>query len=152
MLDDLLDYFIEPVSDGERIKCSFTFAYFHRVPCRSNRGTFRYIFSMLTYSTQKSWSYHEHRKKIIFPLCILYNGSSDKKSEMKWRLFRINKKHVHLLMRLVMRSTVAFQLHLQSRRSKAPAKKAEPAPAPVKKVVRKTTKKKAEAVAEPVLK
>ena len=77
------------------------------------------------------------------------------RDEMK--TLRINKKHVYgLLMRLVdeIDSSAPPALPpapVKKAPAPAPAKKAEPAPAPVKKVVRKTTKKKAEA-AEPALK
>lgn len=77
------------------------------------------------------------------------------RDEMK--TLRINKKHVYgLLMRLVDEIDGGAPPPTPVKKAPlpppAPAKKAEPAPAPVKKVVRKTTKKKAEAAAEPVLK
>jgi hypothetical protein len=87
------------------------------------------------------------------------------RDEMK--TLRVNKKHVYgLLMRLcdeidggapapVKKAEPAPVKKAEpapvKKAEPAPVKKAEPAPAPVKKVVRKTTKKKAEAV-EPVLK
>jgi hypothetical protein len=87
------------------------------------------------------------------------------RDEMK--TLRVNKKHVYgLLMRLcdeidggapapVKKAEPAPVKKAEpapvKKAEPAPVKKAEPAPAPVKKVVRKTTKKKAEA-AEPVLK
>ena len=79
------------------------------------------------------------------------------RDEMK--TLRVNKKHVYgLLMRLCDEidggapPPPPAPVKKVPAPAPAPAKKAEPAPAPVKKVVRKTTKKKAEAVAEPVLK
>jgi hypothetical protein len=79
------------------------------------------------------------------------------RDEMK--TLRVNKKHVYgLLMRLCDEIDGGALVPPSAPVKKAPApppapaKKAEPAPAPVKKVVRKTTKKKAEAAAEPVLK
>ena len=88
------------------------------------------------------------------------------RDEMK--TLRINKKHVYgLLMRLCDEIDGGAPAPVKKapppapvkkaepapvkKAEPAPVKKAEPAPAPVKKVVRKTTKKKAEA-AEPVLK
>ena len=71
------------------------------------------------------------------------------RDEMK--TLRVNKKHVYgLLMRLCDEIDGGAPAPVK-KAEPAPVKKAEPAPAPVKKVVRKTTKKKAEA-AEPVLK
>jgi hypothetical protein len=77
------------------------------------------------------------------------------RDEMK--TLRVNKKHVYgLLMRLCDEidggALAPPSGPVKKAPAPAPAKKAEPAPAPVKKVVRKTTKKKAEAAAEPVLK
>ena len=88
------------------------------------------------------------------------------RDEMK--TLRVNKKHVYgLLMRLCDEIDGGAPAPVKKapppapvkkaepapvkKAAPAPVKKAEPAPAPVKKVVRKTTKKKAEA-AEPVLK
>jgi hypothetical protein len=80
------------------------------------------------------------------------------RDEMK--TLRVNKKHVYgLLMRLCDEIDGGAPAPVKKapppapvkKAEPAPVKKAEPAPAPVKKVVRKTTKKKAEA-AEPVLK
>lgn len=80
------------------------------------------------------------------------------RDEMK--TLRVNKKHVYgLLMRLCDEIDGGAPAPVKKapppapvkKVEPAPVKKAEPAPAPVKKVVRKTTKKKAEA-AEPVLK
>ena len=88
------------------------------------------------------------------------------RDEMK--TLRVNKKHVYgLLMRLCDEIDGGAPAPVKKAPPPAPVKKAEPAPvkkaepapvkktepatAPVKKVVRKTTKKKAEA-AEPVLK
>ena len=80
------------------------------------------------------------------------------RDEMK--TLRVNKKHVYgLLMRLCDEIDGGAPAPVKKapppapvkKAEPAPVKKAEPAPAPVKKVVRKTTKKKAEAV-EPVLK
>ena len=88
------------------------------------------------------------------------------RDEMK--TLRVNKKHVYgLLMRLCDEIDGGAPAPVKKapppapvkkaepapvkKAEPAPVKKAEPAPAPVKKVVRKTTKKKAE-VAEPVLK
>ena len=71
------------------------------------------------------------------------------RDEMK--TLRVNKKHVYgLLMRLCDEIDGGAPAPVK-KAEPAPVKKAEPAPAPVKKVVRKTTKKKDEA-AEPVLK
>ena len=79
------------------------------------------------------------------------------RDEMK--TLRINKKHVYgLLMRLCDEidggalAPPPAPVKKAPAPAPAPAKKAEPAPVPVKKVVRKTTKKKAEAAAEPALK
>ncbi len=88
------------------------------------------------------------------------------RDEMK--TLRVNKKHVYgLLMRLCDEIDGGAPAPVKKapppapvkkaepapvkKAEPAPVKKTEPAPAPVKKVVRKTTKKKAEA-AEPVLK
>ena len=88
------------------------------------------------------------------------------RDEMK--TLRVNKKHVYgLLMRLCDEIDGGAPAPVKKapppapvkkaepapvkKAEPAPVKKTEPAPAPVKKVVRKTTKKKAEAV-EPVLK
>ena len=80
------------------------------------------------------------------------------RDEMK--TLRVNKKHVYgLLMRLCDEIDGGAPAPVKKasppapvkKAEPAPVKKAEPAPAPVKKVVRKTTKKKDEA-AEPVLK
>ena len=67
-----------------------------------------------------------------------------KEIEAEMQTLRINKRHVYgLLMRLVDEIDGGAK-------PPTPVKKAEPAPA--KKVVRKTTKKKVEAAAEPALK